>query len=277
MTEGSQASRRQLQPAHWTHRLFVEEPELYLPFLEEAAGRAPAETHALQALFEDACVPPGGRVLDIACGLGRHTVLLAQRGYDVVGVDISPLYVERATEAALNAGVDARFIVGDMLHIERLMEDEAPFNAIISMFTSNGYYGRMGDMELFGQLRQLAAPGAALVVLTANLDWMARNIEGQGLDRAGQIRVVQDRQLNLDTSTLESEWSFFEGRGESLRLRLKLAMQHRVYNLPEFRGLLAEVGWTFVAGLGSEREVDLQLEELTPESKTMWVIARADD
>ena len=135
MTEGSQASRRQLQPAHWTHRLFVEEPELYLPFLEEAAGRAPAETHALQALFEDACVPPGGRVLDIACGLGRHTVLLAQRGYDVVGVDISPLYVERATEAALNAGVDARFIVGDMLHIERLMEDEAPFNAIISMFT----------------------------------------------------------------------------------------------------------------------------------------------
>ena len=106
---------------------------------------------------------------------------------------------------------------------------------------------------------------------------MARNIEGQGLDRAGQIRVVQDRQLNLDTSTLESEWSFFEGRGESLRLRLKLAMQHRVYNLPEFRGLLAEVGWTFVAGLGSEREVDLQLEELTPESKTMWVIARADD
>ncbi len=54
-------------------------------------------------------------------------------------------------------------------------------------------------------------------------------------------------------------------------------MQHRVYNLPEFRGLLAEVGWTFVAGLGSEREVDLQLEELTPESKTMWVIARADD
>ena len=45
---------------------------------------------------------------------------------------------------------------------------------------------------------------------------------------------------------------FYEG--------IKLAMQHRVYNLPEFRGLLAEVGWTFVAGLGSEREVDLQLE-----------------
>lgn len=277
MTEQSKAPRGLDRGEHWTHRLFVEKPELYLPFLEEAADRAPAETQALHGLFEQERVPANGRVLDVACGLGRHALLLAQRGYDMVGVDISPLYVDKATDAASKTGARARFVVGDMLDIKNLMADESPFDAIISMFTSNGYYGRDGDLEQFGQLRRLAAPGAALVVLTAHLEWMVRNIEGPGLDRAGEIRIVQDRQLNLETSTLESEWSFFEGRGESLRLRLKLGMEHRVYNLPEFRELLEEAGWAFVTSFGSERETDCRLQELTPESKTMWVVARAGD
>ena len=66
MTEQSKAPRGLDRGEHWTHRLFVEKPELYLPFLEEAADRAPAETQALHGLFEQERVPANGRVLDVA-------------------------------------------------------------------------------------------------------------------------------------------------------------------------------------------------------------------
>lgn len=54
-----------------------------------------------------------GRVLDAGCGLGEHTILLAARGYDVLGVDYAPAAVEQARANAAARGVDARFDVAD--------------------------------------------------------------------------------------------------------------------------------------------------------------------
>ncbi|ANY09065.1 class I SAM-dependent methyltransferase [Pseudonocardia sp. HH130630-07] len=56
-----------------------------------------------------------GTVLDVGCGTGEHTVLLAARGVDVLGVDGSPAAVQRAGAVAAASGVDARFTVADLL------------------------------------------------------------------------------------------------------------------------------------------------------------------
>lgn len=50
-----------------------------------------------------------GRVLDVGCGAGEHTILLAAAGYDVLGVDGAPTAVEQARRNAADRGVDARF------------------------------------------------------------------------------------------------------------------------------------------------------------------------
>lgn len=57
-----------------------------------------------------------GRVLDLGCGTGEHTLLLAARGYDVVGADSAPAALDRARELAAARGVDARFVATDALH-----------------------------------------------------------------------------------------------------------------------------------------------------------------
>ncbi|MCT7661049.1 class I SAM-dependent methyltransferase [Mycobacterium deserti] len=56
-----------------------------------------------------------GRVLDVGCGAGEHTILLTRLGYDVLGIDFAPHAIEQARENATSKGVDARFDVADAL------------------------------------------------------------------------------------------------------------------------------------------------------------------
>ncbi|WP_433781899.1 class I SAM-dependent methyltransferase [Actinomycetospora sp. CA-101289] len=56
-----------------------------------------------------------GRVLDLGCGTGEHTVLLAARGHDVVGADSAPAALDRGRAIAAARGVGASFVEADAL------------------------------------------------------------------------------------------------------------------------------------------------------------------
>jgi SAM-dependent methyltransferase len=59
-------------------------------------------------------------VLDSGCGTGEHSLLLAARGLDVLGIDISPTAIGRAREKAVQREVDCEFVVGDVLELDKL-------------------------------------------------------------------------------------------------------------------------------------------------------------
>ena len=61
-----------------------------------------------------------GQVLDAGCGTGEQTLLAASSGADALGVDVSPLAVERARAKAAARGISARFEVSDALSLENL-------------------------------------------------------------------------------------------------------------------------------------------------------------
>lgn len=73
----------------------------------------PAVRQAWVALLADVLPPPGARVLDLGSGTGTLAVLLAELGYEVVGVDLAPRMVERADQKAYRHGVRVPFLVGD--------------------------------------------------------------------------------------------------------------------------------------------------------------------
>ncbi|MFC4545765.1 class I SAM-dependent methyltransferase [Paenactinomyces guangxiensis] len=60
----------------------------------------------------------GSPVLDIACGTGRMTIPLAERGYDMTGFDITPEMLEAAKQKALDRGVSVHWIQADMRQLE---------------------------------------------------------------------------------------------------------------------------------------------------------------
>lgn len=68
-----------------------------------------------------------GKVLDVGCGTGEHTMLLTRLGYDVLGIDFSPQAVEQARRNAEAKGVAARVEVADAMNLG----DEPRYDTIV--------------------------------------------------------------------------------------------------------------------------------------------------
>ncbi|MBK7129577.1 MAG: class I SAM-dependent methyltransferase [Crocinitomicaceae bacterium] len=83
-------------------------------------------------------LPKGSAVLDLACGKGRHAMVLASAGLKVTGADLSPASIACANQASEGK---AEFIVHDM----RQPIEEKKFQAVFNLFTSLGYFEDAGD------------------------------------------------------------------------------------------------------------------------------------
>lgn len=75
-----------------------------------------------------------GRVLDVGCGAGEHTILLTKLGYDVLGVDYAPSAVEQARRNAEAKGVEARFEVADAMDLGNAGYDTIVDSALFHIF-----------------------------------------------------------------------------------------------------------------------------------------------
>ncbi len=82
----------------WAKVLFVDHPQVFLPWMKSMIGQAKMDVRGLQTVFEKFQVRKGARILDLACGIGRISINLAKAGYKVVGIDISRLYLDFAKE-----------------------------------------------------------------------------------------------------------------------------------------------------------------------------------
>ena len=99
------------------------------------------ETEARQAIDSLLCalrLPQEARLLDLACGKGRHARYLAQKGYDVTGLDISANSIATAQAYAHER---LHFYRHDMRKPFRIRY----FDAILNFFTSFGYFDREAD------------------------------------------------------------------------------------------------------------------------------------
>ena len=77
-----------------------------------------------------------GAVLDMGCGVGRHSIELARRGFHVTGVDRTQVYLSKATNQADGQGLDIKFIKADMREFQR----DEEFDGALSLFTTFGYF-----------------------------------------------------------------------------------------------------------------------------------------
>lgn len=61
-----------------------------------------------------------GTVITLGCGVGRETIHLAKKGFEVIGLDFSPTAIKRARHRATAAGVDVQFVVDDLTNLQNV-------------------------------------------------------------------------------------------------------------------------------------------------------------
>lgn len=78
------------------------------------AAKQPQTTAANAWLGDQALALKPGRALDLACGLGANAILLAERGWQVDAVDVSPVGLGQAAQRAKSIGVTVNWIPADL-------------------------------------------------------------------------------------------------------------------------------------------------------------------
>lgn len=117
---------------------------------------------------------PGMLVLDVGCGPGRHSLSLARRGFDVVGVDHSAEFVRLARDAAAADGLSARFEELDVRELDRPEE----FDATICLCQGGfGLLGGQDETRVFGRIAATLRPGGALAVSAFSAAFAVRHLE----------------------------------------------------------------------------------------------------
>ncbi|HMS64139.1 MAG TPA: methyltransferase domain-containing protein [Ignavibacteria bacterium] len=107
----------------------------------------------INLLQRNISVNSGARVLDIACGSGRHSIELARRGFNVTGFDLSEYLISEAEKNLKNSeerGLKVKFLIKDM----RYFNFKNSFDIAVNIFTSFGYFDN--DKENAGVFRNVS-------------------------------------------------------------------------------------------------------------------------
>ena len=248
-------------PAFWeTFRNYLFPPEK----VEEATEQVD-QLLALLDLDSDA------RVLDVPCGVGRHAVELASRGYRVTGVDATEAYLDSARERAREAdegGADEDGAVRQHVEFRRadMREFRRPeaFDAVVNVYTSFGYFeDRADDERTARNFYESLKPGGRLLLSLTSKEVLAGKFEKRTWEERDGAYVLEEHEVTDDWNWMENRWIVVaDGGSASGESRTspdaeasggettEFTVSHRLYSAYELSELLKRVGFEDVAVYG---------------------------
>ena len=232
---------------HWTEELFKENPQLFLSVLKELNTDASTEIKGILKLLNDQGFKPK-RILDLNCGIGRHSIELGKRGIEVLGTDISPAYIKIAQKRAQKrrVGECVHFQVADMRQIASALSGEQPFDGIMCLWTSFGFYDDETNDDILRQCLKLVVPGGFFALDIVNRDWLIRNFSERSFERTKDWLILEERQFNTQNSRHHNKWTFIRQIDEKTFLLDKsFQLDLRVWSLHELVLLFERTGWKF--------------------------------
>jgi SAM-dependent methyltransferase len=217
---------------------------IYAPYIfgrDRWAGSS-AEAEAVIALTSP---PPGGRVLDACCGVGRHSLEFARRGFAVTGVDLNPDYLDAAQNSAAAESLDIQFLRQDILELTI----PSAFDLIINMYISFGYFDKEDDnVRFLRSLRTHLAAGGKLLVETLGKEQTARNFKENEWYEENGVFVLARYAVTDDWSRLKNRWIIIDGDS-----RHDYTFSQRLYSAAEAKELFRLAGFSDAAVYGSLR------------------------
>ncbi len=215
--------------------------ELWSPvmFDERRIANTPEEINNLISLLN---IKSRDKVLDLCCGIGRHSLELARRGFKVTGVDRTLYYLSLAFEQAKKEKLTIEFVHEDMRNFCR----PNAFNVVISMFTSFGYFENPDDdrkvaVNIYTSLKK----GGRFLIDVQGKETLAAIFRERDWNRHGDDIVLQERKVTQDWSWMDNRWILIKN-GKIYENTLS----HRIYSAAELKALLKDCGFSDVNVFG---------------------------
>ncbi len=233
----------------WVNKLFVKHPQLYLPVLQ-SREESLAECEGLCSIFLDFEFPTSLRILDLCCGIGRHSIQLAKKGHQVTGIDISDFYLDYARRWANREHISdmVKFYRGDSRKIIDILNKhhEGNFDVVLSLFQSIGYYGSASDSNLLRSLTKLSSPCGLLIVELENRDWWMSNYARYSNYDFNHLKICEHWSLDKANSTAIANTKFYNRVSKNkMRLQLDVECSMKLYSLSEFILKASKCGWAY--------------------------------
>jgi SAM-dependent methyltransferase len=186
----------------------------------------------------------GAAVLDLCCGLGRHSIEFARRGFKVSGVDLTKPYLDQARATASKENLNIEFVQSDMREFSR----PAAFDAAINFFTAFGYFENPDDdAKVARNLLDSLKPGGRLIVDLNSKEILAGRFRERDWSRRDDGTIVLEERRLLDGwKRLENRWILIRGNE-----RRESTLSLRLYSGAELESLLRAVGFREVSLYGS--------------------------
>ncbi|RAJ16341.1 class I SAM-dependent methyltransferase [Olleya aquimaris] len=182
----------------------------------------------MYSLTEYLNIPEQGKILDLACGKGRHAIYLNSIGYDVIGADLSENSIQHAKQ-----------FENDTLHfkVHNMCEPFGEtFDAVFNLFTSFGYFDDEAD-----NLATIKAIKANLndtgfgVIDFMNTEYVIENLVPENVKTVNGIDFLQQRRV--ENGYIIKDISFtFEGENYQFQERV------RAFSLKDFEALFEQAG-----------------------------------
>ena len=187
---------------------------------------------------------PGKTVLDLACGTGSLTYELARRGYEMIGVDLSPEMLTEADHKAMEEGVSIRFACQDMTELE--LGEEA--DCILSLCDSMNYLTEDGQLEdAFRSIAQHMKK-ESFFLFDMNTEYKFKEVLGQNVFGSAEEHEAYIWENDYDEEEKINEYyvSFFIENEEGLYERMEEFHYERAYSVKEIEEGLQAAGMELV-------------------------------
>jgi SAM-dependent methyltransferase len=197
-------------------------------------------------------------VLDLACGHGRIANALAQRGADVVGLDVTPAFLEQARHDVAALGVNVDYVLGDM----RSLPWTDRFDGVAIWFTAFGYFDDDANQMVLAEVYRALKAGGKLVIEINNRDRILQTFQHASLvERDGNYMIDRHR-YDVPSGRVETERIVVRDGGVR-RMRFFV----RLFTFPELATWLRQAGFRDVRGF------DQDGQPLGLDSRRMVVVA----
>ena len=210
-------------------------------------------------------------ILDLGCGTGTLTELLAKRGYDMIGIDNAQEMLQIAMDKRERSGLDILYLLQDM----RSFELYGAVGAVISVCDSVNYLLEDEDVvQTFRLVNNYLLP-EGIFIFDFNTVYKYEVVIGDATiaENREKCSFIWDNYYHEKEQINEYDLTVFvqESEGENIYRRFQETHYQRGYCLKQMKEYLLKAGLMFVEAVDADTH-----GEITDTSERIYVVARSE-